>query len=120
MGEIGIYVGYAKDFTYLKEYEVEQYVSINDPVYGNTWSVTDDESRRRIEGKQFFYLKKMNMQQAFEWISKIIDTCHNEFHFDSIDRLIILFHEKFNDENLKLELENLRNIKWNEIHNIIL
>ena len=35
----------------------------------------------------------------FEWISKIIDTCYHDFHFEAVDRLISLYFEREkNDE----------------------
>ena len=59
------------------------------------------------------------MEQIYEWITRIIETCNNDFHFEAIDRLIELFYEKYQDEKRKLELEHLRTIKWNEIHGIL-
>ena len=58
-------------------------------------------------------------RDKFEWISKIIDTCTNDFHFEAVDRLIILLYEIEKDDSQKTELENLRIKKWNEIHVIL-
>ena len=59
------------------------------------------------------------MEQIYDWISRIIETCNNDFHFEAVDRLIDLFNEKFQDEKRKTELEHLRIIKWNEIHSVL-
>ena len=56
----------------------------------------------------------------FEWIVKIIDTCNNDFHFEGVDNLINLYYEKEKNEDLKIELQLLRNKKWNEIHDILM
>ncbi len=55
----------------------------------------------------------------FEWISKIIDTCHHEFHFEAVDRLISLYFEREKNDEKRHELELLNIIKWNEIHTIL-
>jgi len=60
------------------------------------------------------------MEHIYEWITRIIETCNNDFHFEAIDRLIELFYEKYQDEKRKIELEQLRTKKWNEIHNILI
>lgn len=59
------------------------------------------------------------MEQSYEWITRIIETCNNNFHFEAVDRLIDLFYEKYKDEKRKTELEHLRIIKWNEIHGVL-
>lgn len=61
----------------------------------------------------------MHKTDMFNWVAKIIDTCNNDFHFEAIDNLILLYFKKFKDENLKTELELLRAKKWNEIHVIL-
>jgi hypothetical protein len=61
----------------------------------------------------------MDKNNIYEWIVKIIQTCNNNFHFEAVDKLIELFYEKENDEQLKVELQILRQQKWNEIHNIL-
>ena len=55
----------------------------------------------------------------FEWISKIIDTCHHDVHFEAVDRLIALYFEREKDDAKKDELELLKVQKWNDIHMII-
>lgn len=61
----------------------------------------------------------MEKENIFNWLKRIIDTSNNDFHFESIDKLIELFHEKFNDNTLKTELELLRVQRWNDIHSIL-
>jgi len=60
------------------------------------------------------------MEQIYDWITRIIDTCNNNFHFEAVDRLIDLFYEKYQDEKRKTQLEHSRTKKWNEIHNILI
>jgi len=60
------------------------------------------------------------MEHIYEWITRIIETCNNDFHFEAIDKLIDLFYEKYQDEKRKIELEQLRTKKWNEIHSILI
>jgi hypothetical protein len=55
----------------------------------------------------------------FEWISKIIDTCHHDFHFEAVDRLISLYFEREKNDEKRHELELLKVKKWNEIHTIL-
>ena len=59
-------------------------------------------------------------KDVFEWIVKIIDNCNNDFHFEGVDNLINLYYEKEKNEDLKIELQLLRNKKWNEIHDILM
>lgn len=58
-------------------------------------------------------------RDLFEWITKIIDTCVHDFHFEAIDNLIALYYERVKDEEKKIELELLRMKKWNDMHNIL-
>ena len=58
-------------------------------------------------------------QEGFEWISKIIMTCKNNFHFEAIDNLIDIHYKNFKNEEHKTDLEHLRVSKWNEIHFIL-
>lgn len=55
-------------------------------------------------------------RDLFQWISKIIDTCCHDFHFEAVDNLIKLYDEKVKDAEKTLELQLLRTRKWNEIH----
>ncbi len=58
-------------------------------------------------------------RNLYEWIAKIIDTCNHDFHFEAVDNLINLYYERVKDDNKKVELELLRQNKWNEIHFIL-
>lgn len=62
----------------------------------------------------------MDKQNIYDWIKKIIETCNNDFHFESVDRLIELFYEKYLDGEMRSELNIVRQNKWNEIHNILI
>lgn len=60
------YIGNDKNMTTSKVYEVEQYVSANDPVYGNTFVFTDDVGVRRIDTKDNFFMEqKIHIGQPF-------------------------------------------------------
>jgi len=59
------------------------------------------------------------MRHLFVWISDIIDSCTDDFHFEAIDRLIDLFDERTDDKDITSELKLLRAKKWNEIHGIV-
>lgn len=58
-------------------------------------------------------------QEAYDWIMKILSTCNNDFHFDSIDALIELHFKNYQDKNLYENLKYSRTEKWNEIHFIL-
>jgi hypothetical protein len=58
-------------------------------------------------------------KDMFEWVAKIIDTCYHDFHFEAIDNLIAIHFKNYRNEKLKLDLELLREKKWNEIHVIL-
>lgn len=55
----------------------------------------------------------------FDWVSRIIDNCTHDFHFDAVDRLIDLYYERVKDEPKYLELKLMKKVKWDEIHNIL-
>ena len=55
----------------------------------------------------------------FEWISKIIDTCYHDIHFEAVDRLISLYFEREKNDEKRDELELLKVQKWNDIHMIL-
>jgi len=44
------------NYTIGKSYEVKQYETASDPVYGNTWLVLDDDSTEKIASKFWFNL----------------------------------------------------------------
>ena len=62
----------------------------------------------------------MEKLEIYDWISKIIESSNNTFHFEAVDRLIVLFYEKYLDGELRTDLQQKRENKWNEIHNILL
>lgn len=59
------------------------------------------------------------MQEVFNWIVKIIETCNNDFHFEGIDKLIDLFYDKYKNDKLTDELKLARIRMWNKIHDIL-
>lgn len=64
-------------------------------------------------------MESENRKNLFEWISRIIETCNNDFHFEGVDNLIELFFERTKDEEKRTELRLLRQQKWNDIHLIL-
>jgi len=61
----------------------------------------------------------MDKQSIYNWIIRIIETCNNDFHFESVDKLVELFYEKFLDGELRTDLQIKRQYKWDEIHSIL-
>lgn len=59
------------------------------------------------------------VQQAYTWIQNIIDSANNTFHFDAVDALIKLFHQKYKDEKLTDCLTTQRQAHFNNIHSIL-
>lgn len=57
--------------------------------------------------------------ELFNWLSAIIESCTDDFHFQAIDKLIDLYSEKVKDQDLVTDLKNLRSKKWNDIHGIV-
>jgi len=64
-------------------------------------------------------MENQNRKNLFEWISRIIDTCNHDFHFEAVDKLIELFFDRTKDEEKKTELLMLRQRKWNDIHYLL-
>lgn len=59
-------------------------------------------------------------QTIYNWLTGIIDSSTNDFHFEGVDNLIELFKLKFpNDQKLYDLLKQLRQGKWNSIHVIL-
>lgn len=57
------------------------------------------------------------MEENYKWISKIISSCKNNFHFESADKLIELFAKKYGEENaLTVGLQLSRAQLWNDVH----
>lgn len=65
-------------------------------------------------------MEKTEKDSIFDWISKIIESSNNTFHFEAVDRLIDLFYEKFQDDKAKTELYVYRQTKWESIHDILI
>jgi hypothetical protein len=59
------------------------------------------------------------MQEIFDWITNIIDSCSEDFHFSAVDALIKLFASKFGEGELYDDLTLKREIRWNQINGII-
>lgn len=57
--------------------------------------------------------------EIFDWIQKIIATCAHDFHFEAVDKLIMLYQQRFDNEKNVVELKKMRQDKWNEIHVIL-
>ena len=61
-----------------------------------------------------------NQQEAYDWICRIIDTCTHQFHFDAVERLVVLYKEIYKDADGTYELEMIAAKKFNAIHNILI
>jgi hypothetical protein len=60
------------------------------------------------------------MEETYTWVYNIIESCNNDFHFDCADVLISLFNIKYGNRDGVLELELLRQNKWNAVHAILM
>lgn len=60
-----------------------------------------------------------NNDNLYDWVAKIIATCNNDFHFEGVDNLISLYSQFTKNEEKTLELQILRQKKWNDIHDIL-
>lgn len=61
----------------------------------------------------------MSQENIKEWVSKIIESCKDDFQFEAVDRLIDLYYIKFGNEEGYLDLQLERAKKWNDVHVII-
>ena len=59
------------------------------------------------------------MNEDKNWIVAIIKSCNNTFHFEAVDKLINLYHDKYGKGSLTMELLEVRKIQYEEIHNIL-
>ena len=59
------------------------------------------------------------MNNLNEWVLKVIETCKHNDHLEGVDRLIDLYYEKEKNEQLRDELKLAREMKYNEIHDIL-
>jgi len=55
------------------------------------------------------------MEDTYTWISNIIDSCHNDFHFDCADVLISVYNIQYADTDRVLALRLLQENKWNSV-----
>jgi hypothetical protein len=62
----------------------------------------------------------MEKLEIYDWIIKIIESSNNTFHFEAVDRLIVLFYEKFLDSELRVDLQEKREKKWNKVHDVLI
>jgi hypothetical protein len=60
-----------------------------------------------------------NQTDAYDWVCRIIETCTHQFHFDAVERLVILYGEYYKDEEGRYKLEIIAAQKFNAIHNIL-
>jgi hypothetical protein len=60
-----------------------------------------------------------DIDNVFDWIVRIIETCYHDFHFDCADKLIELFYLRFGNESKKNELIKIRNERYYQVRNII-
>lgn len=69
---------------------------------------------------QLAYICIMEKLEIYDWIIKIIESSNNTFHFEAVDRLIVLFYEKFLDSELRVDLQEKREKKWNKVHDVLI
>lgn len=60
-----------------------------------------------------------SMEKTYIWTYNIIRSCNNDFHFDCADALIDLFSQKYGENDLLLQLKELRQNKWSAVHSIL-
>ena len=61
------------------------------------------------------------MQSDYNWISNIIQSCTNSFHFQAVDKLIELFEARYNniDSTTTTDLKQKRQNQFNDCHFIL-
>ena len=59
------------------------------------------------------------MEENFDWILKIINSCKNDFHFEAVKILIDLFNTKHKNSAFTWGLKEAQTKRWNEIHGIV-
>ena len=62
---------------------------------------------------------KTDTDTVYDWIVRIIDTCNNDFHFESVDNLIELYYKKTYNEDGYIDLQLLRWQKYKDVHTIL-
>jgi hypothetical protein len=60
------------------------------------------------------------MQETYDWLIGVINSCFHDFHLECIDRLIDLFYDKYRNEGLRDELTFKRQERWAAIHGVII
>lgn len=61
------------------------------------------------------------VQGAYNWILRIIDSCEHTFHFDAVDKLIEFFSQMYPDQNeMLLMLQQTRAEHWNNVHAVLI
>jgi hypothetical protein len=60
------------------------------------------------------------MEHTYFWLSDIIKSCNNGFHFRCADVLISLFIIKYGNNDKAEELQTLRQHQWNAVHGILI
>ena len=73
-----------------------------------------------IQLDYIYNMEKLEKEQIQDWIKKIIESSNNTFHFEAVDRLIILFYEKYLDGSMRTDLQEKREKKWNQVHDILI
>jgi hypothetical protein len=61
---------------------------------------------------------KTDSDTIYDWVVRIIDTCNNDFHFESVDKLIELYYNKTKDESRYIDLQLLRHSRYKDVHSI--
>jgi hypothetical protein len=55
----------------------------------------------------------------YNWVTTIILSCKNTFHYKAVDIIIDLFNTMYADDGLTTSLKDIRNQHYNKTHNII-
>lgn len=69
--------------------------------------------------KPYMKTTMQEIDDSFEWIERIIDSCKNDFHIEAVDKLIELYFQRTNNEKNYNYLQIMRWVKFNEIHFIL-
>ena len=59
------------------------------------------------------------MEDTYTWVYNIVESCHNDFHFECADMLISLFSARYRDTDKVSGLTLLRQNKWTAVHTIL-
>lgn len=58
-------------------------------------------------------------EETYAWVSNIISSCTNSFHFNSVDEILKLYNQRYGNNEKYVELVALRQSKWFEVHGIL-